>query len=599
VIGVFDSGFGGLTVLSRLLARLPEYDYFYLADNARAPYGARSLQMVHAFTREAVETLFALGCPLVILACNTASAQALRTLQQRHLPAHHPEHRILGVVRPSAEALAGLPPGAIPGATEPTDVSGTVAVLGTPGTVASGSYSLELAKLAPDLHVIEHACGLWVPLVEAGELSGAGVDYYLHKYLDPLFQSPQPPQRILLACTHYPLLQPSIESIVGTRAAVISQAETVAERLADWLSRHPEMRARLGRGGSRRFATSDDPAWFRAQGERILGTSMHVERIVLRPWQEGRAIDPAPSHHDRHNAVPQNEPAGEPAARRNPNRTGAAAARDGRRADVAIVGGGVIGSAIAYFLAADETFTGSVVVVERDPSYVTSSTALSAASIRQQFSNPENIEMSNYGAQFIKNVHRYLSVDDDPPTLGFIEAGYLFLATDSGLEVLRRNHQLQRRLGVGVSLLSPDELRQRFDWLHVDDLAAGSLGLSNEGWFDAYMLMMSFRRKARSLGVEYIHAEVTGVDRNGYRAEGICLADGTRVACGTVVNAAGPRAAAIAAMAGIELPVRPRKRFVFVFACHDRLSGCPLIIDPTGVYVRPEGRHYRTPSTST
>jgi glutamate racemase len=214
VIGVFDSGFGGLTVLRSLVARLPEYDYFYLGDSARAPYGGRSLEVVHSFTREAVEFLFDAGCPLVVLACNTASAQALRTLQQRHLPAHRPDRRILGVVRPSAEALAGLPPGAIPGVTQPSLADGTVAVLGTVGTVASGSYALELAKLAPRLRLIEQACPLWVPLVEAGETSGPGVDYFLHKYLDPLFARTDPPSRLLLGCTHYPLLQTGIRAMV-------------------------------------------------------------------------------------------------------------------------------------------------------------------------------------------------------------------------------------------------------------------------------------------------------------------------------------------------------------------------------------------------
>jgi len=202
VIGVFDSGFGGLTVLQSLIKRLPGYDYFYLGDSARAPYGGLSLQVVHSFTREAVEFLFDAGCPLVLLACNTASAQALRTLQQRHLPAHRPDRRILGVVRPSAEVLAGLPPGAIPGVTRPSLATGVVAVLGTRGTVDSGSYALELAKLAPQLRLIQQACPLWVPLVEAGETSGPGVDYYLHKYLDPLFSSSAQPSRLLLGCTH-------------------------------------------------------------------------------------------------------------------------------------------------------------------------------------------------------------------------------------------------------------------------------------------------------------------------------------------------------------------------------------------------------------
>ena len=284
VIGVFDSGFGGLTVLAELLEKLPSYDYLYLGDSALAPYGQRSLEVVHSFTREAVEFLFDAGCPLVLLACNTASAQALRTLQQRHLPAHRPDRRILGVVRPSAEALAGLPPGAIPGVTEPTLSKGKVAVLGTKGTVASGSYALELAKLAPRLQLIQRACPLWVPLVEAGELYGPGTEYFLRKDLDPLFDTPDPPSRLLLACTHYPLLLPLIRQIVPSSVEIISQGPLVADRLADWLRRHPEMERRLSRNGTRHYATTDDPVWFAQQGRAILGRPIDVERVQLKPW---------------------------------------------------------------------------------------------------------------------------------------------------------------------------------------------------------------------------------------------------------------------------------------------------------------------------
>ena len=287
MIGVFDSGFGGLTVLKSLLARLPQYDYYYLGDSARTPYGIRSLEVVASFAREAVEHLFAAGCPLVVFACNTASAQALRTLQQRHLPAHRLDRRILGVVRPSAEALAGLPPGAIPGVTPPSLTEGSVAVLGTVGTIASGSYALELAKLAPRLRLIEQACPLWVPLVEAGETQGPGVEFYLHKYLDPLLARPDPPTRILLGCTHYPLLWPGIRAIVPEEVELIAQGDLVAERLADWLSRHPEMERRLSRAAGRRYATTDDPAWFAKQGEPIMAESIVVEKVALAPWRGG------------------------------------------------------------------------------------------------------------------------------------------------------------------------------------------------------------------------------------------------------------------------------------------------------------------------
>lgn len=287
MIGVFDSGFGGLTVLKSLLVHLPQYDYCYLGDSARAPYGGRSLEVVTSFAREAVEFLFQAGCPLVVMACNTASAQALRTLQQRHLPAYRPDRRILGVVRPSAEALAGLPPGAIPGVTQPSLDEGVVAVLGTAGTIASGSYRLELAKLAPKLRLIEQACPLWVPLVEAGETQGPGVDFFLHKYLDPLFAGPDPPSRVLLGCTHYPLLESGIRSIVPPAVEVIAQGGLVAERLGDWLRRHPEMQRRLSGNAGRRYVTTDDPAWFAKQGEAILGKAITVEKVCLPPWRDG------------------------------------------------------------------------------------------------------------------------------------------------------------------------------------------------------------------------------------------------------------------------------------------------------------------------
>jgi glutamate racemase len=281
VIGVFDSGFGGLTVLSALVERLPGYDYLYLGDSARAPYGARSLDVVYQFTREAVEHLFDAGCPLVVLACNTASARALRTLQQRHLPQRRPDRRILGVVRPSAEALAGMPPGAIPGVTAPVATAGTVAVLGTAGTIASDSYRIELSKLAPRLRLIQQACPMWVPLVEEAELAGPGAEYFVHKYLDPILAGAAPPERILLACTHYPLLLPAIRAVVPRAIEILDQAQIVAERLATWLDRHPEMETRLGRGATRRHVTTDDPAWFAARAAALLGRQITAEAIRL------------------------------------------------------------------------------------------------------------------------------------------------------------------------------------------------------------------------------------------------------------------------------------------------------------------------------
>jgi len=282
MIGVFDSGFGGLTVLDSLLKALPKYDYLFLADSARAPYGARSLDVIYEFTLESVEWLFDEGCTLVLLACNTASTRALRNLQQLHLPKHRPDRRVLGVVRPSVEALAGLPPGAVPGRTPPSPATGVVAVLGTESTIVSDSYGIELRKLAPHLELIQQACPLWVPLVEAGELDGPGTEWFLRRSLEPVLDSGRRPQRILLGCTHYPLLLPAIRRLVPTEVEILAQGEVVASRLGAWLERHPEQEARLGRSGLRRFVTTDEAAWFSARGEKLLGRPLTAERIRLR-----------------------------------------------------------------------------------------------------------------------------------------------------------------------------------------------------------------------------------------------------------------------------------------------------------------------------
>ncbi len=281
MIGVFDSGFGGLTVLASLLKALPQYDYLFLADSARAPYGARSSDVINEFTLESVEWLFDQGCTLVVLACNTASARALRNIQQLHLPAHRPDRRVLGVVRPSVEALAGLPPCAIPGQTHPSDVEGTVAVLATESTVASDSYGIELRKLAPGVELIQQACPMWVPLVEAGELEGPGAEWFLKRSLAPVIE--RKPERVLLGCTHYPLLLPLLRRLLPPSIELLNQADIVSIRLADWLERHPEQERRLSRGGRRRFATTDDPTWFASRGERLLGEPISAERVRLKP----------------------------------------------------------------------------------------------------------------------------------------------------------------------------------------------------------------------------------------------------------------------------------------------------------------------------
>ena len=262
------------------------------------------------------------------------------------------------------------------------------------------------------------------------------------------------------------------------------------------------------------------------------------------------------------------------------------------RADVVIVGGAIIGSSIATYLAQRPDFDGRIVVVERDTTFRTSSTTLSAASIRLQFSTPLNIRMSQYGVEFLKSLDRYLAVDGVAPEIDFVENGYLFLATDAGLSTLERNHAVQREMGVPVELLTPDELKARFEWMETDDLAAGSLGLAGEGWFDAYALLQGFRRKARSLGVVERVGEVTEVLVDGERVGGVRLADGSEIGAEWVVNAAGPRAATVAAMAGIDLPVAPRKRNVHHFESPVSLGAAPLTIDPSGVYFRPEGPAY-------
>jgi FAD-dependent oxidoreductase domain-containing protein 1 len=257
--------------------------------------------------------------------------------------------------------------------------------------------------------------------------------------------------------------------------------------------------------------------------------------------------------------------------------------------DVVIVGGAVVGSAAAYFLRAQTGFKGSVLVVEKDFTYEHSATARSAASIRHQFSTPENIRMSQFGSHFIQNIGDYLAVDGKVPDVGFHEGGYLFLATPAGRDVLEANHRVQRSLGVDVALLAPAQLQVRFPWLNTSDLSAGSLGLSGEGWLDAYGLMQAFRCKAVSLGAEYQQAQVTAVQRASRTITAVTLSDGATVNCGTVINAAGTGAPALAQSAGIFLPVQSRKRCVFFFSTPAEVSQCPLVIDPSGAYFRPEG----------
>ena len=262
-----------------------------------------------------------------------------------------------------------------------------------------------------------------------------------------------------------------------------------------------------------------------------------------------------------------------------------------QRVDIAIVGGGVIGSAIAFNLAAIDPQL-SILVVERDPTYREASSALSVSSIRQQFSTPVNIAMSRYGFAFFKEVANHLAVHDVVPDIGLVEGGYLYLASQAGEAVLRSNHAIQRQCNVDVALLDSAALQLRFPWLSTDDLALGSLGLSGEGWFDGYSVLQAFRRKAQSLGVKYLTGEVARFDVFRDAVNAIILADGTQISCAKVVNAAGPHARQIASMATIEMPVFPEKHSVFVIDCKDPPVSCPLVIDPSGLYFRPEGRYF-------
>jgi len=257
--------------------------------------------------------------------------------------------------------------------------------------------------------------------------------------------------------------------------------------------------------------------------------------------------------------------------------------------DILIVGGAAVGCAAAYFLKAELDFPGSVTVVERDPTYARASTTLSAASIRQQFSTPENIRMSRFGIEIIRDLEERFGPE---ASVGFHEGGYLLLASMAGEEVLRANWRVQRAEGADILLLQPQELAARFPWLSVEGIAAGAWGQSGEGWFDAHSLLDLFRKAARKAGAAFVKGEVTGIERSGGRVTGVTLAGGERIACGTLVDAAGPQAGDVAGLAGIRLPVEPRKRSVFVVRCRTPLPGMPLLVDPGGIYVRPEGDVY-------
>jgi len=260
--------------------------------------------------------------------------------------------------------------------------------------------------------------------------------------------------------------------------------------------------------------------------------------------------------------------------------------------DVVIAGGAVTGSSVAYHLASHPGFRGRVLVVEQDPSYQFCASALSAASIRQQYSTAINVQISLHGIRFLRAIAEHLAVEGEAPAIGLQEGGYLFLGSEAGRPVLEANHRVQTALGADIALLDPEALRARFPWLNTEGLALGAFGVSGEGWFDGYGLMQAFRRKARSLGVDYRAARVVEVLRDRGRVIGVGLDDGSRIACAALVNAAGGGGARLARAAGIEIPVHNRKRMIFTFTAADPVEGAPLLIDPTGLYFRPEGRGF-------
>jgi glutamate racemase len=268
-IGVFDSGYGGLTILKELKHTLPQYDYIYLGDNARAPYGPRSYDTVYQYTLEAVNWFFNQGCSLVILACNTASAKALRTIQQKDLPKMTPDKRVLGVIRPTTEILGNF------------SNTHQVGILGTLGTIQSDSYPIELAKFFPDLKVFQQACPLWVPLIENGEQDKPGADYFVKSYLDQLFSQSADIDTLLLACTHYPLLADKIRAYMPKGVNIVTQGAIVAKSLAKYLESHPDLAQKCSQSGQLSFYTTDNPQAFELQASTFFGQKIAAKHTDL------------------------------------------------------------------------------------------------------------------------------------------------------------------------------------------------------------------------------------------------------------------------------------------------------------------------------
>lgn len=268
-IGIFDSGYGGLTILKEIVKELPQYDYLYLGDNARAPYGTRSFETVYQYTLECVNHLFAKGCHLVILACNTASAKALRNIQQIDLPQIDPSRRVLGVIRPTTEVVGNY--------------SNTkhIGVLGTTGTVTSNSYPIEIEKFFPEAKVFQEACPMWVPLIENNEFNNEGSNYFVEKHIKNLLEKSDKIDTIILGCTHYPLLLNKIKQYLPQHIKILSQGEIVSKGLLDYLKRHPEMDASCGKGGTLKFFTTEMPYNFDEQASRFFGKEVKSEHLPL------------------------------------------------------------------------------------------------------------------------------------------------------------------------------------------------------------------------------------------------------------------------------------------------------------------------------
>lgn len=268
-IGIFDSGYGGLTILREIASLLPEYDYLYLGDNARAPYGSRSFDVVYNFTLQAVKALFARGCHLVILACNTASAKALRSIQQNDLPGIDPRRRVLGVIRPTVEILPDI------------SVTRHIGLLATPGTVASHSYQMELEKMDPGMVITEYACPMWVPIIENNEADNPGADYFVKKYIDGIMSVDPEIDTLVLGCTHYPLLIDKIRKYTPGNVRIVAQGKRVAGSLADYLIRHPEIECKCSKGYDMEFLTTENTDKFDSLATLFMGRDIISKRIIL------------------------------------------------------------------------------------------------------------------------------------------------------------------------------------------------------------------------------------------------------------------------------------------------------------------------------